>query len=299
MSNYSIVWKEQLIQLYTDVCNAYDSRLAAIVQRLSPNNCPKFTDKEAMTLYLWGTKQQYVTAKAIYRYSKMHLSEWFPLLPSYQAFCKRLSYLAPAFEAYCAMQIDKAPAPESSYAVIDAMPIAIARAHRSGVAKTARSMCKKTYCASRDEWYYGVKLHMVSSLRHKTLPIPRVVIVTPANHQDLGTAKHIFDRGNIHGCTLLADKAYVDKRWKAHLLETYDVTLLHPRKRVSAIPEWSKGRDSLSQAICSARQPIEVFFNWLNEKTGIQRASKVRSVLGLRFHIFGKLAAALHSLFNP
>lgn len=41
------------------------------------------------------------------------------------------------------------------------------------------------------------------------------------------------------------------------------------------------------------RQPIESFFNWVNEKTGIQIASKVRSYQGLMVHVFGKLAAAL------
>lgn len=41
------------------------------------------------------------------------------------------------------------------------------------------------------------------------------------------------------------------------------------------------------------RQPIESFFNWVESKTGIQIASKVRSLNGLLVHVFGKLAAAL------
>ena len=298
MSKCSIMWKEQLIRLYSNVCRAYDTKLIAIVQRLSPNCRPKFTDEEAMTLYLWGTQQQQATVKAIHRYAKMHLSEWFPMLPSYQAFCKRVAYLAPAFEAFCEMQIEAAPQPEGTFAVIDAMPIAVARAHRSGVAKVAPELCAKTYCASRNEWYYGVKLHVLASLRHKTFPVPRVALVTPANVQDLDTAKHIFDRVEIRNCSLLADRAYVDKAWKQRLSDAYGVTLLHPRKRCSAIPEWSKGRDALSTAIASARQPIEVFFNWLSEKSLIHFASKVRSALGLRSFVFGKLAAALHLAFN-
>ena len=49
----------------------------------------------------------------------------------------------------------------------------------------------------------------------------------------------------------------------------------------------------LSTAISQGRQPIESLFNWVNEKTGIQIASKVRSYQGLMVHVFGKLAAAL------
>jgi len=41
------------------------------------------------------------------------------------------------------------------------------------------------------------------------------------------------------------------------------------------------------------RQPIESLFSWINEKTGIQRASKVRSYQGLLVHAFGRLAAAI------
>lgn len=252
-----------------------------------------------MTLYLWGTEQQHCTVKAIYRYAKMHLADWFPQLPSYQAFCKRVAFLAPAFEVYCAMQVERAPEPEGVHAVIDAMPVQVARAHRSGRARAAKGLCGKTYCASRDEWYYGVKLHVLASLRHKTLPVPRVALITPANEPDLGTAKHIFSALGVYGCSLLADRAYVDKAWAEHLVLHNEVSLLHPRKRVSSVPEWSRSGDALSTALCAARQPIEVFFNWINQKARIQSASHVRSELGLRAHIFGKFAAALRALFNP
>jgi hypothetical protein len=37
----------------------------------------------------------------------------------------------------------------------------------------------------------------------------------------------------------------------------------------------------------------ESLFNWINGKTGIQRASKMRSYRGLLVHAFGRLAAAI------
>jgi len=45
--------------------------------------------------------------------------------------------------------------------------------------------------------------------------------------------------------------------------------------------------------VSRVRQPIESLFNWIEEKTGIQVASKVRSTKGLMVHVFGRLAAAL------
>lgn len=56
----------------------------------------------------------------------------------------------------------------------------------------------------------------------------------------------------------------------------------------------------LSTSVSRVRQPIESFFNGIQEKTGIQVASKVRSYQGLMVHVFGRLAAALFLLaFNP
>ena len=41
------------------------------------------------------------------------------------------------------------------------------------------------------------------------------------------------------------------------------------------------GRDLFSTAVSKVGQPIESFFNWLNEKTNIQRVMKGRSKYGL------------------
>ena len=55
-----------------------------------------------------------------------------------------------------------------------------------------------------------------------------------------------------------------------------------------------------SEAVSRVRQPIESLFNWIEEKTGIECASKVRSYQGLMVHVFGRFAAAMYLLvFNP
>lgn len=54
--------------------------------------------------------------------------------------------------------------------------------------------------------------------------------------------------------------------------------------------------DLFSTALSRVRQPIEALFNWLIQKTDIQRASKVRSSKGLLIHIFGRIASAFKNL---
>ena len=51
--------------------------------------------------------------------------------------------------------------------------------------------------------------------------------------------------------------------------------------------------------VLNMRHTIEALFNWLIEKTDIQRASKVRSTKGLVVHVFGRIATAnIFLIFN-
>ncbi|MBD0289019.1 MAG: transposase [Flavisolibacter sp.] len=73
------------------------------------------------------------------------------------------------------------------------------------------------------------------------------------------------------------------------------------RGMAERLKRWDKAADDLySKAVSAIGQPIESFFNCLDEKTHIPTASKVRSTKGLLVHIFGKIAAAfLYCIFNP
>lgn len=51
-------------------------------------------------------------------------------------------------------------------------------------------------------------------------------------------------------------------------------------------------------AVSNVRQPIESFFNWLEEKTNIQIANKVRSFSGLMVQVSGRMAAVCFMLVS-
>ncbi len=98
---------------------------------------------------------------AIYCYTQNHLAEWFPKLPSYQAFNRSLSELAPAFQALTEIWLEQLPDdPDLDWGfLVDSCPIILAKQARSGRAQVAPEICGKSYNSSRDEYYYGVKLH--------------------------------------------------------------------------------------------------------------------------------------------
>ena len=140
---------------------------------------------------------------------------------------------------------------------------------------------------------------MVGQRREGTIPFPEMMAITPASENDLTVFK-CKCVPHLSGKTVFADKIYSDFSF---FNENTPVKVLTPHKGIKGEPVVIRQRekaakDLLSQAVSKVRQPIESFFNWLNEKTEIQRASKVRATKGLLVHTFGKLAVALLSYVN-
>ena len=130
-------WQDKLIHLYVYICQQYDQKhLWFYTERMSNNDTPTFTDEEVLTIYLFGIMQQHTQIKAIYTYTKDHLSDWFPNLPTYAGYIQRLNRLCVVF-APLIEQIQKdSPATdvcEHTY-LVDSMPIVMAQSARSGQA---------------------------------------------------------------------------------------------------------------------------------------------------------------------
>ena len=84
------------------------------------------------------------------------------------------------------------------------------------------------------------------------------------------------------------------KELNEYMLKQHNSEMLTPIKAVKRMPDVIKQRikasdDLFSTAVSKVRQPVEAIFNWLIEKTDIQRASKVRSTKGLMLHVFGRI----------
>jgi hypothetical protein len=251
-----------------------------------------------ITVYLWGTLQGFWEVKEIYTFTSEYLREWFPKLPSYQAYNRRFGDLNVAFArlAECLIDDRQGDGYDLASLIVDSLPIQLARMRRADHAKVAPEICAKSYNSSRKEWYYGVKLHAVVQDRYKKLPSLQMAHISPADEHDLPNAKQAMDMLGTWEGTLYADKAYVDKQWKLTLYSSNHLLLATPHRRTRAEVDLFPGPSFQDTFISSIRQKIEVFFNWLDEKTGIQSASKVRSLKGLLSHTFGKIAAALVSL---
>ena len=290
------MWQTNLIKLYCAVCEHYNT-IEVMTQRQSNNFRPQFSDEECITVYLWGICQRRFEQRTIYDYTKNHLLDWFPKLPSYAAFSRRLNFLAPAFQALAEewLTVIWEKEMENTTYIVDSCPVILAKGPRSGHAKVAGELCAKSYNSSRKEWYYGVKLHAFVARKPGRLPAPVGLFLSGSAVHDLKAAKQILqDSRPLPPGTLYADKAYIDSEWANLLQEETSIQILTPRKKHKS--DAIRSGDAFSTFVSSVRQPIECFFNWLNRFTNLQSASTVRSLTGLLLHIFGRIAAALFAL---
>jgi len=174
------------------------------------------------------------------------------------------------------------------------MPIIMAKGPRSFTAKVAPNLADKGFCSSKKLHYYGLKLHVMGFSRFQKLPLPEFVGTSPASHNDLTVFKPLLE--NIQDRVIFGDKIYGNQQLEQWLEKNNNVHILTPVKKNKGQVFLEAADKFYSTIVSQVRLPIESFFNWIIEKTGIQNASKVRSEKGLLLHVYGRFAAAMFSL---
>lgn len=285
-------WQIQLITLYEMVCKYYQEELWVYCQRFSPHCDLAFTDEEVITLFLFGIISKHGQIQTIYNEADRHLRDWFPRLPSYAGFVQRVNRVSDVFAPL--VEILSARDAISGDWLLDSQPIIVAQQGRSFKARVAPEYASRGYCASKKLYYYGVKLHVLGQQQIGSLPFPDYIGITPAGENDGKVLENLLPY-------LPENRAYGDKAYEylKPLAAVRGIELLTPIKRAKGQEYLDVTDQWLSRAVSQVRQPIESLFNWINEQTGIQKASKVRSSSGLLVHVFGRLAAALFMLVFP
>lgn len=285
-----------LIQIYLFVCQTRDTCSRTCFQRAGNNSKPDFTDEEIITIYLFAHLNQKYQKKQMHEFIKNYWADWFPDLPAYQTFVFRLNLLEQTFQSFGQVLIESLnrvvdPAVDS---IVDSMPVMLASHGHSYGAKVACEIAAAGYCAAKRPRFHGVRLHFIGKRRTTTarLPVPAQVFAASAAHHDGQFLKlqNIF----LPQTTLFGDLAFADKKLVADFHQQQTKLLVGTKKpKGKELSEFEKYHNRL---ISKLRQPIESLFNWINEKTEIQKASKVRSTSGLMIHCWGKLVVAFYLL---
>lgn len=286
-----------LIDIYLFVCRVYDTSPETCYQRSSHNREPEFTDQELVTIWLFAHLEGCFEKKKMHRLIRKYWRAWFPRLPSYQTFVLRLNRLEPTFQTVGAVLSDALAVrgvPECDH-LVDSLPVMLARHGHSYGARVGREVADIGFCAAKKTRFHGVRLHCLAQRRTGRLPLPAQVWLCAASHHD--SKAFIGQQPEIATTELFGDLAYPTPEIISHLREQ-QTRLIAPRKKPKGA-ELTKDEKYYNRLVRRIRQPIESLFSWMEEKTGIQRASKVRSTEALMIHCWGKLAVAFFLLvFN-
>lgn len=183
-----------------------------------------------VTVYLFGHLNGLYQKKAIYRFTCNYWADWFPQLPSYQAFCHRLNNLESSFQIINRDLLKSLVAGQSIEVdhLIDSFPVMLAKGGFARHARVAREYASIDYCAAKRQHFHGVRLHLLARRRCGRLPVPSEIWFRAGNVHDLTAFKeHAISLPNT---ALFGDKAFCDAALKKQLKEQ-NTQLLVPIKK--------------------------------------------------------------------
>jgi len=178
-------------------------------------------------------------------------------------------------------------------AMIDTAPIEVCQPQHSQRSKAAKPFVSKGYCAAKKKYYIGVKLQIIAQGREHKLPLPVEFAIASASIHDLDIAKKTLPESELENIDLYGDKAYKDKQFQLELFENKSLNIITPIKKKKGQTHLTLFQNAANSIHSSIRQPIDTLFGWIQKKTDIQNASKVRSPNGLFYHVGVKMIAAL------
>src|SRR5512138_2974767 len=283
-----------LIHLYLFVCHTYDTSSATCFQRASNHRQPLFTDEELLTIWFFAHLSGYFEKKQMHTFIRQYWQPWFPHLPAYQTFVLRLNQLEASFQTFGTVLFKALQSQQTPHLdhLVDSFPVMLAKQGHSYRARVAHEIANIGFCAAKKTRFHGVRLHVIARRQSGRLPLPTQIWLCAASHHD--SKAFVEQAPQLPETVLFGDLAYPTPEIKGQLA-AQQTRLITPQKKPKG-GNLSPQEQDYNRLVRSLRQPIESLFNWIQEKAGIQKASKVRSTEGLMIHCWGKLAVALFLL---
>ncbi|SDP69812.1 Transposase DDE domain-containing protein [Mucilaginibacter sp. OK268] len=248
--------------------------------RLRPGPKHRFTDTDVVTLSLTADFLGLNSENYLFASLKSDYKGCFPHLLSRRQYNDRRKRLANEINQVrniISGKMNKTRKTQDIY-VIDSMPLRIckiARQHRSTICRDdANLVPQRAWCASQDEWYYGLKLNIVCTGEGV---VKAFKVADPTIHD----IHYLDDIGeDFRGCRIVGDKGYISKGRKQELLNDYNVHLETPPKK--------NQKNQKPFIYGKVRKKIETLFSQLNVQFNIQR-NFTKTIRGYLTRLYSKL----------
>jgi len=192
---------------------------------------------------------------------------------------RRLHLFIHEVTRYLAGQLNKS----EDVFLMDSIPVPVCKIAREKPCKFGKDSFEnspdKGYSAINKQYYYGYKLHLVTSVNG----IFESMDLTKASVHDVNVLKEI-KYGKMSNATLVGDKGYISKEVKIDLFESCNIKLETPNRGNQ------KDQQHWHPVFRKCRKRIETLFSQLCDQMMLKR-NYAKSLEGLKTRLITKIAA--------
>lgn len=243
---------------------------------------PKMSDCEIIALSLTGESIGIDSENYFWKKLATDYLASFPNLIERSRYNRRRKRLYPYIQKLNQGLANRLNENENAY-IVDSIPIPvcqISRERRSKICKeTFETAPDKGFSAVSKAYYYGYKLHLITSVRG----VFQSMDMTKASVHDVHYLTDVKSSG-LNNCVLLGDKGYLSKTHQLDLFTSCNINLATPNRNNQLIKE------HYPFVFKRYRKRIETIFSQLCDQFMLKR-NYAKSFAGLTIRILSKIAA--------
>jgi hypothetical protein len=244
-------------------------------------NKPKLSDCEIIALSVTGESIGIDSGNYFWGKLKSDHKNDFPRLIDRSNFNRRRKRLYPFIEELNQHLADNLNKYEDVY-LVDSIPVPvcqIARAKQSKIFKESFETAPDIgYSAVSKSYYYGYKLHLITSIRG----IFQSMDLTRASIHDVHYLSEVKESG-LSTCTLIADKGYLSSTYQVDLFNSCQINLQTPKRA-------NQEKEPFPAIFKRMRKRIETLFAQLCDQFMLRR-NYAKTLLGLSVRVLSKITA--------
>lgn len=268
--------------LVDDWCKKNDKR----VRRSRPGRKPEFVDSEVLTLMLASEFVPYPGELQFMAYIRANHLGLFPKLLCQSQFNRRARRVRGHLEVMRQAWLQESGLTTGDYFLLDTKPIPVVGYKRSKKRSDFAGSGAYGYCSSREFYYFGYKLVLLTSLSG----VPIAYDLVPANTDERQAAETVLTY--LSNADVIGDKGFIGAEWQAKILAQTGNRILTPKRKNQKIQH----PDGLERLLNTVRERIEGAFHEI-QNTGrhIERLL-AKTIVGLATRIAIKMTAHLLKL---
>jgi hypothetical protein len=275
--------KTNFLKFFDITKQVFSSKIDSRFNFQAYRRLPKLSDCEILALVLTAETIGIDSENYLFGKLKSDYKDDFPSLIDRSNFNrrrKRLGHHLKELNQYLASQLNEG---EQVY-IVDSIPVPVcqlAREKRSRICKqTFETAPDKGYSAVQKNYFYGYKLHLVTSQKG----VFQSMDMTKASVHDIQYLKDVKYSG-LSNCTLIGDKGYLSNTQQIDLFTTCQIKLETPKRNNQ------KDKEQFEPIFKKSRKRIETFFSQLCDQFMLKR-NYAKSAAGVFIRILSKITAA-------